>query len=80
MLHICLCFQEKKIKFGHFFNAAHRLEGESIDTLLTQKPSALGDMMNNRQEGLFTLPLEDKGVELFSQKEDETQPLEISKS
>jgi len=49
----------------HFFNASHRLEGELIDTLLTQKPSALGDMMNNRQEGLFTLPLEDKGVETW---------------
>ena len=49
----------------HFFNASHRLEGDSLDILLKDKPTALGEMMQDSKEGLFTLPIEDKGVETW---------------
>ena len=49
----------------HFFNAAHRLEGSSLTSLLQTKPRALSEMMQENREGLFTLPLEDKAVETW---------------
>lgn len=49
----------------HFFNATHRLEGSLLNTLLQNKPTALSEMMQDSREGLFTLPLEDKGVETW---------------
>lgn len=48
-----------------FFNVTHRLEGCLLNKLLHAKHKALSDMMQHSQEGLFTLPLEEKGVETW---------------
>ncbi|WP_334028209.1 sensor histidine kinase [Alteromonas sp. P256] len=48
-----------------FFNTTHRLEGVLLDDALKEKPTALGDMMSDSKEGLFTLPIGDKGVETW---------------
>lgn len=48
-----------------FFNTAHRLEGLLLDDVLQGQPAALGEMMSDSKEGLFTLPIEEKGVETW---------------
>jgi nitrogen fixation/metabolism regulation signal transduction histidine kinase len=67
---LLLVNNENRIVFSnyqarHFFNATHRLEGDSLDVLLKDKPVALSEMMGDNKEGLFTLPLEEKGVETW---------------
>ncbi|WP_421132371.1 sensor histidine kinase [Alteromonas sp. A079] len=48
-----------------FFDTAHRLEGALLDEVLEGKPTALSDMMSDSKEGLFTLPIDDKGIETW---------------
>lgn len=49
----------------HFFDRTHRLEGVLLDDALNGKPDALSEMMSDSKEGLFTLPIEDKGVQTW---------------
>ncbi|WP_354667838.1 ATP-binding protein [Alteromonas sp. C1M14] len=53
------------VQARRFFNVQQRLEMSLLDGLLKEKPRALSDMMMENKEGLFTLPLEEKGIETW---------------